>query len=386
VGEALSNPVPLIASDLPEHLEPEPGKSAPLSLPCGVSGRIRAEGEVDGYPFHAAKGQACVFEIEARRLGSGLDPVLSIANAEGKEIASNDDAEGKDSRLEWTAPADGEYAVQVRDLNGRGGPECVYHLVARLARPDFSLRVDGDRAQVGPGGGTAWYVRLTRREGFTGEVALAVRGLPPGVTATCPVIPASMTEGCILLTAAPDAAIDARAVEVTGTATLAGPGGETQSVTRAATPIQEIYTPGGGRGLYPVSLQVVSVTEPQDITVSASPARVSLLPGSTARIDVTIRRREGFSKGVTLDLLLRHLGSVYGNPLPPGVSLVEDQSKTLLGESETAGHFVLRAAPDARPVTDLPIAVLGQVSINFVVKISYAAPVTLTVAPRTADK
>jgi hypothetical protein len=347
-----------------------------------VSGRIAAEGEVDRTPFLATKGQLYVFEVQARRCGSALDPYLAIVDGAGKELASNDDARdmGRDSRLEWTAPADGQYAVLLRDLNGRGGPEFTYHLVARQSRPDYSLRVDGDKAQIGPGGGTAWYVKLTRREGFDGEVALSVRGLPAGVTATCGVIPPAMTEGCILLTAAADARVDVANVEVLGTAKLPGDGDANATVTRRATPIEEIYTPGGGRGLYPVVLHTVSVTEQQDITVTASPQKLTLAPGDTARIDVTIRRREGFNKGVTLDILLQHLGTVYGNPLPPGVTVDEGASKTLLGESETQGHIVLRAASDAKPVTDLPIAVLGQVSINFVVKVSYAAPVFLTVA------
>jgi hypothetical protein len=129
-------------------------------------------------------------------------------------------------------------------------------------------------------------------------------------------------------------------------------------------------------------MQTVSVTEPQDITVTASPARITLSPGGTAKIDVTIQRRSDYTKGVTLDLLLRHLDSVYGNPLPPGVTLDESASKTLLGETETKGTLVLRAAADAQPVKDLPIGVLGQVSINFVVKVSYAAPVWVTVSPK----
>jgi hypothetical protein len=386
IGGADTNPAPMIVSDLPERLRPE-GESAsmPLTFPCGISGRISAENETHRFPFHATKGQAFVFEVEARRYGSALDSFLSLVDAGGKELASNDDAVGKDSRLEWTAGADGDYTLLLRDLNSRGGPEFVYHLVARLTRPEFSLACDGDKAQIGPGGGTAWFVKVTRTGGFAGDVALSMSGLPDGVTATCGIIPARMTQGCILLTAAPGAKVDARAVQVLGTATITGPDGAKTTVTHAATPLEEIYTPGGGRGLMPVALQVVSVTEPQDITITAEPQRITLAPGGTARIEVAIQRRDDYKKGVTLDLLLRHLDSVYGNPLPPGVTLDEGASKTLLGESETKGALVLRAAADAAPVSNLPIAVLGQVSINFVVKISYATPVFLTVAPPPAS-
>jgi hypothetical protein len=379
-GDALTNSVPVWVSDLPERLKPEGDEPLRLDLPCGVSGRISAENETDSFVFHAAKGQRFVFEVEARRLGSALDPVLSLEDAKGKELASNDDAVGKDSRLEWEAPEDGNYTLLLRDLNSRGGQEFVYHLAARRQQPDFSLECDGDKAQIGPGGGTAWYVKVKRSGGFEGDVALSVRGLPEGVTAICGTVPSKMKEGCVLLTAAPGAKIDARNVQVVGTATLPGSDGAPATATRIATALEEIYTPGGGRGTYPVALQTVSVTEPQDITVIASPDHIALTPGGTAKIKVIVQRRSDYAKGVTLDLLLRHLGSVYGNPLPPGVTMDDEASKTLLGEKESEGTLVLKAAADAAPVRDLPVGVLGQVSINFVVKVSYATPVYLTVA------
>jgi hypothetical protein len=46
---------------------------------------------------------------------------------------------------------------------------------------------------------------------------------------------------------------------------------------------------------------------------------------------------------------------------------------------------VVRAAPNAQPVENLPIAILGHVSINFVVKTTYSnSPITLSVTPKEA--
>ena len=45
----------------------------------------------------------------ARQLGSPLDPVLYIGNAQGAAIGSNDDSGGPDSYFRFTAPADGDY-------------------------------------------------------------------------------------------------------------------------------------------------------------------------------------------------------------------------------------------------------------------------------------
>src|SRR5262249_59140936 len=129
-----------------------------------------------------------------------------------------------------------------------------------------------------------------------------------------------------------------------------------------------------------VNWQTVCVTNPSDILkVDVTPQRVRLKPGQEVRLDVTIHRRDDYNKGVSLDILLQHLGSVFANPLPPGVTIVTGKSKTLLGAG-SKGHIVLRAAPSAAPVEDVPVCVLAHVSINFVVKVSYASPaIPLTV-------
>ena len=53
---------------------------------------------------------------------------------------------------------------------------------------------------------------------------------------------------------------------------------------------------------------------------------------------------------------------------------------SLLGAADTKGKIVLKAAADAPALERFPIAVLGQISINFVVKVSHASePVFLSV-------
>jgi len=383
----LTNPVSVLVTHLPvQNLHDSPSVNAPytLKLPIAVSARLHAPGERHRYRFHAAKGQFFTFEVNARRLGSPVDSVLTLLGPQGNEITGNDDAGSPDSRIDWTAPADGEYMLDVRDLHGHGGDNFVYLLIAQIAHPDFSLRCDDDKMKLGPGNSGAWYILVDRKFGFDREIHVDVKGLPPGVTAHPLTIPPNVPQGCLILSCAPDAKMGVGSVEVIGTANIPGPDGKTVTLTRRAIPLSEIYIPGGGRGMYPVNTQAVAVTEGNDIQIELSTARVKLEPGGSARIDVTIRRAPGYTKPVTLDVYLRHLGSIYGNPLPPGVSLDEGASKTLLGPEETQGHIVLRAAPNATPVTDLPIAILGAVSINFVVKVSYAgAPVLLTVTPKS---
>jgi hypothetical protein len=61
------------------------------------------------------------------------------------------------------------------------------------------------------------------------------------------------------------------------------------------------------------------------------------------------------------------------------VTLVEGKSKTLLGGGNK-GHIVLRAAPTAPAAEGVPVCVMAQVSVNFVVKLGYAsAPIRVSV-------
>jgi len=382
----LSNPVPVLVTDLPTTTvssAPAGDASMPLSVPAAVNAKLSKPGESHRYKFHAKASQMFRFEVNARRYDSRIDSVLALLNDKGQEITSNDDAQGPDSRIDWQAGAEGDYLLDVRDLHGRGGEGFVYLLTATPMAPDFRIRCDDDKMKLGPGNSGAWYLLVDRVFGFNSPITVEVKGLPPGVTATPLTIPPNVAQGCVVLTCAPSAAVNVGEVEVIGSATANGVDGKPRTIMHQAVPMSEIYLPGGGRGMYEVNTQAVAVTEPSDIVVNLSTTSITLAPGGTARIDVEVKRKPGYTKPVTLDVYLRHLGSVYGNPLPPGVTLDEGASKTLLGENETKGSIVLKAAPDAPPITNLPIAVLGQVSINFVVKVSYAGPpVLLTVTPK----
>jgi hypothetical protein len=387
VGGGKTNPVPFIVSELPQVLEQEPNdtpeQATRIAIPCGINGRIDKPRDLDHYAFKATKGRAIRFEVKARRFGtllqSSLDSVLDVLDGKGNVLATNDDTYGKDAMIVFAPPADGDYVLRVRDLNSKGGPTAVYYVEADWARPDFALRCDPDKAMIAPGGATAWFVHVTRSDGFAGPVKVEVKGLPKGVSVNELTIPESMTQGLLVVSAAADAPRDAANVEIVGTAT-ARIDGKDEALTRRCVPNQEIYFPGGGRGRFDVNTQAVAVTDPLDILkVTVAPAEVVLKPGEEVKLEVTVERRADYDKGVSLDVLLRHLGQVYGNPLPPGVTLVEGKSKTLLG-SGSKGHIVLKAAPDAAPIEGVPICVMAHVSVNFVVKVSYAsAPIKVSV-------
>jgi len=388
-----ANPVGVYVSPYPTTQEKEPNDSLNqaqvLSLPVCVNGRVQKPGDLDYYKIRLSKGETVRLEVFARRFGteltSPLDASLDVLNAKGQVLASNDDTSPaiKDPSLTFTPPADGEYIVRVRDLFGKGGEDFVYALEISRAVPDFTLRCDGDKAWLVPGGSMAWYIQVNRLNGFSGPVSVGVKNLPEGVTASPLIIPPNMTQGVLVLTAGPQAKRCVRNVQVVGTASLPGPDGKEKVVERVATPIQEIYFPGGGRGRFDVNMHTVAVVERSDVErVEVTPNVITLKPGEEVKLSVRVHRHPDYKGNIGLDVMLRHLGTVYGTPLPPGVSLVEGKSKTLLGQG-SEGHIVLRAAPDAPPCDQVPITVLAQVSINFVVKISYSSPpILLTVSPK----
>jgi hypothetical protein len=377
-----TNPVAFIVSSLPQFLEQEPNDTEAtanrITVPCGINGRFDHQRDLDHFVFAARKGKAIRFEVHARRFGtvlcSAAHAVLEVRDLKGTVLAANDQTHGQEASLVFTPPTDGDYVLRVRDLNSQGGSTFIYYVEADWDRPDFALRCDPDKAMIGPGSSTAWYVHVARSGGFSGPVKVQVKGLPPGVTCSPLTIPPRMTQGLVVLTAAPEAKPAAANVVISGAATIKGPAGKEEVLIRRATPNEEIYLPGGGRGLFDVGLQTVAVTDPSDIErVEVSPRQVVLRPGGEAKIEVIVHRGKQYTKSVSLDMVLQHLGRVYGDPLPPGVMVVAGKSKTLLGPG-SRGHIVLQAAPTAAPIENVPVSVLAHVSINFVVKISYSSP------------
>lgn len=367
-----------------------PDVAQAITLPNGIHGRIDRAADVDCYAFEAKRGDAFTFEVFAKRVGSSLDSHLRLLDASGKQLQLNDDLrDGKrtfsDSRIEsWSVPADGRYVVEVRDLNLRGGSEFVYFLKAAASQPHFKLYTDTDKTLLTPGTSGVIFVRADRKHGFAGEIELQASGLPPGVTATGGrILAGSHIDGCIVLTADAAATPDVANIEIRGVANPMDASGQPQELVATATVYQEIYQPGGGRGHWPVAGHAVSVGAPADIlAVRVTPQDIRLKPGESITLDIEVERAAGFDKNVLLEVFYQHLNSVFGDALPKGVTVDASASNTLLTGGATQGKITLKAAADAVPTERQIFAVMANVSINFVMKATYASPpMQITIAP-----
>ena len=389
-GVALAG-VGVVVTPLPIVVEAavEGEVATPFSVPAALAGNVGTPGRTDRWAFSAKAGEAFTFEVTARRSGSLLDARLRVLSADGAVKGEADDTTfdrvlSADPLLEnWSAPADGEYVLEVGDLHGRGGAGFPYCVRVERARPRFTLEADTDKTLLAPGMAAPIYVRAVRRGGFSGDIQLAIEGLPPGVEAVAGRILGSGGDGCIWLRAAPDAPAGWAHPVITGTAEAAGPDGTVAPISARAAILQEVYLPGGGRGHYPVDVHTVSVGAPMDVrAVKVAGDEVRLRPGGTQRVDVTVERAPDYAGTITLDCMLQHLETPYGNPLPKGVRIVPAASKTLLTAGETAGHLTFEAAADAPPVEGQVVPVTVHVTINFVMKHTFAGtPLRISVAP-----
>jgi hypothetical protein len=107
-----------------------------------LSGQVAVDGvceelRSDYYRITAKKGDRVSIEVVAQRIGSPLDPLLRLLDAQGRELASNDDAPGldADARLDFRCPRAGEYLIEVRDTQHAGGARHRYRLRLGAALP-----------------------------------------------------------------------------------------------------------------------------------------------------------------------------------------------------------------------------------------------------------
>ena len=170
----VSEPLWVMLDDLPSVADQSdnhaPETAQEISPPVAVDGKSQGP-RFDYYRFKATAGQRVAIEVVARRLGTPLDPVLRLLDAAGNELAyaEDDPALGADCRLAHTFAAEGEYLVEVRDIQYRG------NIFYRLRIGDFPL-VNTPVPLGGPKGASTEF----RFSGPDGEAAAPVAAVIPG--------------------------------------------------------------------------------------------------------------------------------------------------------------------------------------------------------------
>ena len=194
-------------SDLPELIE-DRTNSAPQALPAlpvAVNGRISQPGEEDTYTLTVTPESEVDLDVFADSLGSPIDAELELRDLKGARLAINDDAnKSPDPRLTYKVPkAVTNLLAIVRDVNGNGGPRCIYRLQATVKPkekpPAFTLAVLEDSHTLQPGQPGVFKVEA-KRDGYDGPIALAFDRLPASVKISGQTIPANATGTLLTLT------------------------------------------------------------------------------------------------------------------------------------------------------------------------------------------
>ena len=374
-----SNPHAFSIGSLAEMGETEPndviGKANAVNTPVTINGKIDKAGDVDRFSFEIKAPQLLVFEVEALRLSSQLDALLTLYGAQKQEMPKddaakeqvlmvNDDARGTDARIDWNFTEAGKYSVAIRDLNDQGGGAYAYRLNIRPLAPDFTLsavvldsqnRPSGlDSPRVSRGGTFTMQVNVNRLDRLSGPIRLHCPTLPKTFQVSPAVVETGQNKALLTVTAPWDAPIGLMPFSVAGVSAVGS-----RQVQRTATPM------------------LLTVMDAPAYTLTLAEISTSVTHNKTTTLHVTANRRDDFTGPIAL--------SVVG--LPPRVSaqpVTIAAGKDAAVLSVRAGSFERREQFSVVPVPGINyISVIGTATIDRTgfSQSTAAIPLTILEAP-----
>ncbi len=227
--------------------------SQPLQIPATVNGTLSGP-DRDLYRFDGQRGQRLVIEVEARRAGSALDPVIRLLTAEKRQIAISNDAVGLglDCRLDVSLPESGRFYLMVHDARFSQQEQNFY----RLKIGDFTYAEGlfplggrrGEKVQARLVGGNSMVKRTLMVDLSQVDPAADFTTVPvPGLPGSLPLL---FAVGDLPETLEPSGASDLRLQPSTIVNGRISEPGEVDRYRLAVTPGEEwmIQLEAGGRG------------------------------------------------------------------------------------------------------------------------------------------
>jgi hypothetical protein len=312
------------------------------AAPGAFNGVVSKPGEVDYFKFAAKKGEVYDVHCYARRIGSPLDPVLYVGNAQGGALVGNDDAVGPDSYFRFAVPADGEYTLWVHDHLRKGGPDYFYRVELTPVAPSVTTtipKVDGnnpsnqDRQTITvPKGGRYATLVIANRVDFGGLLAIGAEKLPAGVTLTAETMEPGLNVVPVVFAAAPDAPTAGHLSALTATHTDPNAPVPSKTAIDAAlvqgNPGQTVYT------RYNADRTAIAVGEAAPYSIEVIEPKVPLVQNGAYNLRVVAKRAEGFKGPIT----------VFPLWTPPGLGI---QGSATIPEGQTECVLPMNAAPNA---------------------------------------
>jgi len=347
-------------SDFPNVLETSPNHdrehatATDLPPPLALNGVVSQKGEEDWFRFPATKGLALDVNVYARRLGSPLDSVLEVFDAQGRSLAANDDAAGADSELKFTPPETTNYFVRIRDTLGQGGPDYVYRIEVTPVIPDLAVKIpevarnDTQSRQyiAVPRGNRFATLISARRANFGGELVFDAEGLPSGVTLQADRMAANIDAMPLVFEAAPDAPTGGKLLDLTATWT----NGTSKVIGKFHQDIELVEGPNNS-AYYSTSVDklCVAVTRPAPFKLAIVDPKVPLVQAGSMRLEIAAAREQGFDEPIEVSMVWN----------PPGVS---SQPEATIPKGATNVFYQLNAGGGAE-IRSWKIAVLGHATV-----------------------
>jgi hypothetical protein len=263
-----------------DRLPQQPFGEKISALPMAVNGQLAGE-TILKTEFAGKQGMKIVVDVEARRLGSMMRPVIRLIDSRGTQLAWSPPrtALQGDARCETTLPSDGNYTIQIHDLLYKG-PQPGY----------FRLKV--------------------------GELQYADRAHPIGVqrgqSATVQPVSTNLPEGPGMKITGEHLSGQALAI---GTSGLFG---GTRPRVVLSTHAEVIEVPGNTDSLQDIPAAPVAINGQIYQAGQVDRYRLAVKPGSTLRFDVLAHR--------------------YGSAIDGILTILDEQGKQLARNDDRGGN------------------------------------------------
>ncbi|MFM8893210.1 MAG: serine protease, partial [Planctomycetia bacterium] len=362
LGEAVL-PLPLRSSPFPNLLEQEGAEATTVpATPVAVNGILAEPDEIDRFRLTVKKGVPLQVRVWSSAIGSPVDPSICLRPVDAAGVAGAVEVQADDASLAdrdifgaqgdfldtfdpsivWSPKQDGDYLLEVSDPRGAGGPTHVYRV--EIAPPVNTLHLGLTHTGYKPERprktslsvprGGRWTVPLMLYPGqgssISGPLDVTVEGLPPGVTAHAPRLPAMQSSWPLSLVSAADAPLAASFVRISARPVDGGP----LAVVNQQNLQRVSYSHYPWRAIR-VDRLAAAVSEPAGFCVELAAPKQPLMRGSELTIPVKIVRQPGCDEPLEMQCEFS----------PPGVGTSPAE---IIPSGETQAQLTLSAEAGAK--------------------------------------
>ncbi|MGJ8644749.1 MAG: hypothetical protein ACSHX9_15180 [Luteolibacter sp.] len=374
-GQTAPSPIPVFVSSLEhtnqsgENFTRDTAHNFP-STESAVDGILDGKNQERWFRFNAKKGENLEIHALARSLNSPLDPVIHIREPKGKNIVRVDDNSNfPDPLAKWSAPADGEYLIQLYDQLRRTGDDFTFRLeiTRRQQKLSASLpstdRRDSQKDKyfsIPQGNRYAGVIQL-KRENNGAAIKFLTESLPQGVRMIAPDVPKSINSFPVIFEAAPGAPLASTLQAFTLKAT-------NSDLSGALTDTINLVEINNVGVFHSVSLDRIplAVTSPAPFSIELEAPKNPIVGNGTKMLNMRVTRDEGFKNKISTRFLWN----------PPGISA---PAGTEIAPDKNEATYELNAAADA-PEGNWQVCVVAEADTPTGRRIVSSSFVTLEVA------